>query len=148
MRARMHGLTLIELVVSIVVISIAVSAVLGALSAVAARSSQAMLQQQAVNIAAAYLNEVLQKSFLDPFAGAEPNRASFDNVDDYNGLPDAVVRDINGNAVAGLDQFTVTVTSVAAALGGVPAAQMRRITVTVRHPAIQPVVLQGYRSRY
>jgi MSHA pilin protein MshD len=146
-RARMQGVTLIELIVSIVVISIAVVSVLGALSAVSSRSSEAMLQQQAVDIAAAYLNEILQKPFTTPNI-VEAQRNLFNNVDDYNSLPDTRVRDVNGNALAQFNQFTVTVTSVAAVLGTTPAAQMRRIDVTVRHPALQPVVLTGYRARY
>ena len=34
------------------------------------------------------------------------------------------------------------------ALGGVPANEIRRVDVRVFHPAIRPVLLSGYRTRY
>ena len=149
MKSRMRGVTLVELIVSIVIISIAVTSVLGVLSAVATNSAAVMVQQQGVGIASAYLNEVLQKSFNDPNGGGvEASRNLFDNVDDYNALPDAIVRDQNGHAIAGLGQFRVTVSVVPHSLNGLTAAQARRVDVTVTHPSMPAVMLSGYRTLY
>ena len=150
MKSRMRGVTLVELIVSIVIISIAVTSVLGVLSAVATNSAGAMLQQQAVSIASGYLNEVLQKSFNDPdgVGSVEASRNLFDDVNDYTALPDTVVRDQNGNAIAGLGQFGVTVSVVPGNLNGLTAAQARRVDVTVTHPSIPAVMLSGYRTLY
>ena len=97
--ARESGATLIELVISIVVISIAVSAVLGLLSSSAAHSADSMVLSQAVSIAEAYLEEVSLKPFADPDSvDGEANRVDFDDVDDYDGLVDVGARDQFGNA--------------------------------------------------
>jgi MSHA pilin protein MshD len=145
-----RGLTLVELVVSIVIISIAVISVLGALSAVASNSASAMVQEQGLAIAQAYLNEVLQKSFVDPDGGGvEASRDLYDDINDYAGLPPgAIVQNQNGVVIPEVGQFAVTVSVVAAPLGTVPAAQVRRVDVMVTHPSMQPVQLSGYRTQY
>ena len=148
-KLRMRGVTLVELLISIVIISIAVVSVLGVLATVSSNSASAMVQQQAVSIASSYLNEVLQKSFADPDGGGvEASRNLFDNVNDYNGLVDAGARDQFGNAIAGLDQFQVTVNVSPGALTALTAAQVWLVDVTVTHPSIQPVLLSGYRTQY
>jgi MSHA pilin protein MshD len=146
------GFTLVELVVSIVVISVAISGVVGILSAVSARSGAAIAQAEATEIASAYLNEVLQRSFSDPDATpVEPARSLFDDVGDYNGLTDVGARDQFNQAIPGLTQFTVSVQVVvpaAGALGTVPTSSMKRVDVTVSHPTGVRVLLSGYRTAY
>ena len=144
-----RGATLIELVISIVVIAIAASAVLGLLSRSVGRSADAMVMSQGVAIAEAYLEEIALKSFADPDGvDGEALRPNFDDVDDYHGLVDNGARDQFGNALAPLAQYTVTVTVTAsAALAGVPAADARRIDVRVTHPNNVAVALSGYETR-
>jgi MSHA pilin protein MshD len=141
------GFTLIEVIVSIVVLAIAVAGLLGGLSAIAVRSANAMVNEQAVAIASSYLNEVLQK----PFGAADGKvvRSQLDVVDDYAGLTDVGVHDQTGAPVPGLGQYTVTVqVRAGAALGGVPAAQRREVDVTVSDASGVRVVLSGYRTLY
>ncbi len=110
---RERGVTLIELVISIVVIAIAASAVLGVLSRSVGRSADSMVMSQAVAIAEAYLEEITLRPFADPDGvDGEVNRADFDDVDDYNGLVDVGARDQFGAAIAALSQYTVAVTVV------------------------------------
>ena len=95
-----RGATLIELVISIVVIAIAASAVLGVLSSTVGRSADAMVMSQAVAIAEAYLEEITLKSFADPDGvDGEAARPDFDDVDDYHGLVDNGARDQFGTRV-------------------------------------------------
>jgi MSHA pilin protein MshD len=61
-----RGMTLVELTISIVVIAIAASAVLGLLSRSVGRSADAMVMSQAVAIAEAYLEEITLKPFASP----------------------------------------------------------------------------------
>ncbi len=147
-----RGFTLVELVVSIAIISIAVTAVIGILSDVSVRSGEALLQGEAVEIASAYLNEVLGRSFLDPDANpVEPSRDLFDDVNDYSGLVDVGARDQQNTPIPGLNQFTVKVQVVApaaGALGAVLVPNMRRVDVTVTHPTGTLVRLSGYRTQY
>jgi MSHA pilin protein MshD len=141
-----RGFTLIELIVSIVVLAIAVAGVVAALSAIAVRSADAMVSEQANAIAAAYLDEVLEKPF-----GANDGqvaRANLDVVDDYAGLTNVGVQDQTGAAVAGLGQFTVLVSVTATALGAVPAGEAREVDVSVTHPSGVTVVLSGFRTQH
>jgi MSHA pilin protein MshD len=150
MRRRHRGVTLIELVVAITIVAIAVTTILGALAAVATRSADAMMQQQAIAIAESYLSEILQRWVADP-NGTPPNtgRASWDLVDQYNGLVDLGAHDQFGNPIASLNAYTVSVsTSQSSALAGVPAAAARRVDVTVSYPPSASVTLSGYRTSY
>jgi MSHA pilin protein MshD len=149
MRSRgERGATLIELTISIVVITIAASAVLGLLSGTLGRSADAMVLSQAVTIAEAYLEEIQLKSFDDPDGvDGEAARPAFDDVDDYHGLVDNGARDQFGAALAPLAQYTVTVTvTPTTALAGVPAAAAQRIDVRVTYPGNGAVALTGYKT--
>ncbi len=147
-----RGFTLVELVVSIAIISIAVTALLGILSDVSTRSGQSLVQAEAIEIGSAYLNEVLLRSFADPDGiPVEPSRDLFDDIGDYNGLTDIGARDQFNRLIPGLGQFTVNVNiavPAAGALGAVPVASMRRVDVTVTHPTGVTVRLSGYRTAY
>ena len=70
--ARETGATMIELVISIVVIAIAVGAVLGLLSSSTAHSADAMVLSQAVSLSQAYIEEISLKPFADPDGRAAP----------------------------------------------------------------------------
>jgi MSHA pilin protein MshD len=149
MRGAERGATLIELTISIVVIAIAASAVLGVLSSTVGRSADAMVMSQAVAIAEAYFEEIALKPFADPDGSdGEASRPSFDDVDDYDGLVDSGARDQFGNALAPLAQYAVTVTvSPSAALAGVPSLDAQRIDVVVTYPGNGTVALTGYKTR-
>jgi MSHA pilin protein MshD len=152
MRSRHRGVTLVELVVAITIVAIAVTTILGAFAAVATRSADAMMQQQAIAIGESYLSEILQRWVVDPNPnGPPPNtgRASWDLVDQYNGLVDVGAHDQFGNAIASLSSYTVSVsTSQSSALTGVPAANARRVDITVTYPPSASVILSGYRTSY
>ena len=96
---RERGATLVELQISIVVVAVAASAVLGVVSSSAGRSADAMVLAQATSIAEAYLEEIALKSFADPDGAAEANRTAYDGVVDYDGLVDSGARDQLGNGV-------------------------------------------------
>jgi MSHA pilin protein MshD len=152
MRSRHRGVTLVELVVAITIVAIAVTTILGAFAAIATRSADAMMQQQAIAIGESYLSEILQRWVVDPNDpnGTLPNtgRASWDLVDRYNGLVEAP-HDQFGNPIASLSSYSVSVsTSQSSALTGVPAAAARRIDITVSYPPSASVTLSGYRTSY
>ena len=144
-----RGVTLIELIVSIVIIAIAASAVLGVLSRSAGRSADAMIMAQAVSIAEAYLEEISLKAYADPDSvDGEAARVDFDDVDDYNGLVDTGARNQFGTAIAELARYTVTVTvGTSSALTSVPSGDALRIDVRVTYSPNVTVALSGYRTR-
>jgi MSHA pilin protein MshD len=144
-----RGFTLIELVVSIVVFTIAVFGVANLLTAHAGRSSNRMIMLQAAAIASSYLEEIQQLPYGTGGNTVEANRSLYNDVRDYNGLSDVGARNRTGAAAPGLADYTVTVVVNAGVLGAVPGAQVRQITVTVRHvPSSQTVVMNGYRTQH
>lgn len=144
-----QGVTLVELLVSIVIVSIAASGVLGVLSMTTAGSADPMIRHQAAAIAESYLEEILLKSFTDPDGvDGEAARVDFDDLDDYDGLADAGARDQFDNPIAGLGDYNIVVAVTAsAALPAVPAADTLRIDVVVTRGVDVSFSLSGYRTR-
>ena len=151
---RQSAFTLIEIIVTIVVIAIGASALLSVFGNLARSSADPAIQQQATTIAEAYLEEILLRAFDDPQGGetgndeGESGRAEYDDVKDYRSLAVAAAADQFGNPVPALADYTVTVTVTNSALGGLPAADALRVDVNVNHPAIGDILLSGYRTRY
>jgi len=144
--ANQSGLTLIELVISMVVISVALSGVLLLLNMTILHSSDPLVQHQALAIAESYLEEILLKQYSDPGGPIESGRPDFDDVADYNGLHDVGVRD-QFNSSVGLNDYTVDVV-VAATTLGVPAVNAWQVDVTVTHLHGFSMTLRGYRTDY
>ncbi len=137
LRKAQVGLTFIELIASIVIISVATFGLMLAVSATVGRSADPMVQTQAIAIASAYVEEVTLADFCDPafdpdgnpattcrtecktsacaggcggaVFGAESSRATYDDACDYNNLSDSGARDRNGVAIANLSRYSVTV---------------------------------------
>ncbi len=145
---RQRGVTLIELIVSIVIVGIASSAVLGVIAMTTAHSADPMLRHQAVAIAEAYLEEISLKAFTDPDGvDGEGARALFDDVDDYDGLNDAGARDQFDNPITNLGAYNVAVAvTPSTALPGVPAAAALRVDVTVSWSNDIDFTLSAYRT--
>ena len=145
--ARCRGATLVELIVTIVVIAAAVFGVIALTSATATRSADTMVQVQAVVIGESYLNEILQKPFGSDCGPC--TRLQMDKVADYNGLLDVGVHDATGAPVANLGNYNVRVTVANSALGAgpaVPLPQSELVTVTVTAPNGRSIALSGYRT--
>ncbi len=150
MRHRHRGVTLVEMVIAITIVAVAATTILGAIGAIATSSADAMMQQQAIAVAQAYLDEILQRWVVDP-NGTPPNtgRGSWDLIDEYNGLVDVGAHDQFGNPIATLAAYTVSVTtSQSSALTGVPAAAVRRVDITVSYSPNHSVTLSGYGTNY
>ena len=149
-KVRQAGFTLVELVISILIINVAVAGVMLLYATVLRSSANPLIDRQARAIAEAYLDEILQLPIDDPGGGPEGgNRSLFDNVDDYAGLSEAPT-DQTGTAMANLGAYAVQVTvsnSTNIGPGGLqPAAgRSRRVDVRVDHSAGLGVVLSGYR---
>ncbi len=147
-------MTLVELIVAIVVISIAVAGVLAALNQATRHGADPMVWEQAVAVAQSYLEEITLAAYADPDGetGCGPEtgetRATYDDVCDYNGLNDASgAVDRNGNAITGLEAYNVQVSVADGTLNGVTG---RRIEVTVTHDALPDLQIRiaGWRMNY
>lgn len=148
-----RGVTLVELVIAIVVISVAVAGLMRAYSGMMTRSADPLVYQQSLAVAEAMLEEITAKAFLDPDTGTlcpgpeAGGRSDYDNVCDYNGFSMASITDLAGNPL-NLSGYSVSVT-VASAGGDMDLAANDglRIDVTVSGP-LNDVELTGYRARY
>ncbi|ASP37175.1 MSHA biogenesis protein MshD [Bacterioplanes sanyensis] len=97
-----RGVTLVELVITIVIISIALVASIASFSVITGRSANAMVQSRALELGQLYLDEILARRFdegsdptgIPPYTGAcritddGESRGQFDDVDDFHNLND------------------------------------------------------------
>ena len=150
-----HGMTLVELVMTIVILGIAAAALFSAMAAINGRSADPMQRQQSLAIAEAYMEEITLQAFPASTTCSVSNsgagRSSFDDVCDYNGLtyagaqPFAPRNALSITPLAGLEGYQVGVNVRSQALNGVAAM---RITVSVTDLTGQVLTLDGYRANY
>jgi len=145
---RARGVTLVELIVSIVVIGVALAGVMVVIVRNTSASADPLIWHQAVIVGEAYLEEILTKNFTAD--GVEASRDLYDDVMDYNGLTDSPPRDQNGTAIAALAGYSVNVQVATAALNDITLASGNavRAQVTVTMPTGGSVVVSGYRTNY
>ena len=131
------GATLIELVVSVVIIATVATSAMMVVVRTAGSSADPLIRVQALAIAEAYMEEILTQALIDPAGSdtgaAEPgeSRSVFDDVTDYHNLADlAGAVDQSGALIAGLDAYNVVVSVGDSTLNG---AAAKRILVTVTH---------------
>ena len=145
---RARGVTLVELIVSIVVIGVALAGVMVVIVRNTSASADPLIWHQAVIVGEAYLEEILTKNFTAD--GVEGSRDLYDDVMDYNGLTDSPPRDQNGTAVAALASYSVNVQVATEALNDITLASGNavRAQVTVTMPTGGSVIVSGYRTNY
>jgi MSHA pilin protein MshD len=141
---RAAGATLVELIITIVVVGIALASIMSVFVVTTQHSADPMARVQAQILAEGYLDEILLKKFYDTTtskvcpAGA-PSHASY--VCGYNGLSEV--------PIAGYTAI-VAVTSAGVTLNGLNNASVIRVLqvdVTVTGPG-STITLTGYRANY
>lgn len=112
-----------------------------------------MLERQAISIGESYLEEILQKAYLDPNDNAlcptpEAARSLYDNVCDYQGFDETGVRDQSGTAISGLEGYRIEIeVDTTATLGSLSgSANVIRVDAIVTDPMGNPISLSGYRT--
>lgn len=150
---RQRGVTLVELVIALTLIAIAGATLYSAMAVMGSRSADPMLRQQSLALAESYLEEILLQPFADPASGSQcpaaPGaRASFDNVCDYAGLVDNGARNRFGEAIAGLQDYRVSVSVTPQAWSGLSADRVLLVQVQVQDPAGGLVRLDSYRVKH
>lgn len=171
-----HGLSLIELLIFIGIVSIALAAVLRTFVQAGSASADPLLRRQALAIAESLLEEVQLMPFtfcdsedasvetassaagcagapeaIGPETGeTRTGLPSFDHVNDYHGFSMAGIKDLTGTAVAGLESYSASVSVAPANLHtlGAASGDVLAITVTVSGPGGTQIALTGYRSRH
>ncbi len=140
------GVTLIELILSMVIISIAVTGTFSAINLTVRHSADPVVQYQGIAIAEAYLEEILLQPYVDPNGtDVGETRASFDDVVDYNGLTDVGAHNQQGVLLSNLSAYHVNVAVVDQTISSMAA---KEITVDVTGPGASKLVLIGYKFLY
>lgn len=135
------GVTLVELILSMVIISVALVGILAVMNLTVAHSADPVVQHQAIAIAESYLEEITLQAYS---GGVSSDRTNFDDVDDYKSLPDSVVRDQQGLSVDGLSQYSVSV-SVSDEMTLADGVHAKQISVSVSGPGLPGLSLVGYK---
>lgn len=144
----------------IVIISTALSAVLGVMGFTARHSADPLVQRQALAVAESLLQEVTSQPYtandldgganaIGPEAGESrySTTTPFDHVDDYHGFTMTGIVNVDGSAIAGLESYDASVQVLAQALGNIAAGEGLLVTVTVVGPGNYSVALSAFRAR-
>ena len=172
--AKQQGGTLVELVISIVVLSIAMVAMMNSFSLSMSHSADPLWRNKSLKLAQLYLDEILAKNYAEntPLGGlpfvpnpdcdnlqsdGEASRALYNDVDDYNGTTTGVTDkppvSINGSLDASYADYSVSVLvtcddGAVGAMGVEPNDNAKKITVTVTPPNQSPMTFAAYKANY
>lgn len=148
---RQGGLSLIELVMFIVIVSVGIAGILAVFNVAVKSSADPMLHKQSLAIAEALMDEIMAKAYSDPDGtSGETDRALMDDVSDYayfNGADAAHTitgdQTLAATSVPALSAYRAQVAVVGATLSSIAAKQ---VTVTVTAPNGESLALSGYRT--
>jgi MSHA pilin protein MshD len=162
--ARQRGTSLVEVIIFILIVSIAVVAVVNTLTLAVRQSGDPLVQRQALGIAESLIQEIDAQPYAqkDPYNPTGPDDAigpeagetragsplPFDNPNDYSGYSENGVVAPNGTAVPGLESYSASVVATQQAMGNVPASDGLLVVVTATAPDGQPVTMTTFRAMY
>jgi MSHA pilin protein MshD len=168
-KPRQQGATLVELVMTIVIIGVAIAGVVGAFSLITGRSADPLNQTRAVALAQLYMDEILARNYDEsskvgggkvpaaqvdcapPGADSE-TRAGYDDVDDYHAITNAIPEDGEGNPLPGYDNFRISITVSCAGDDisemSLANADAKRIDITITDPSNATYRFSAYRGNF
>lgn len=171
---KQKGISLVELVMFIVIVSLGIVGILSVMNVTSKSSADPLQRKQAIAVAESLLEEIELQAFTfcdpdDPNASAATSAATcttpqglgptagetrytnprFDNVGDYDGFSmTGGIRDIFNASISGLENFNATVTMAQdGAIFSLPAGDVLRVDVRVTSGPTD-VTISGYRFRY
>ena len=161
-RPRQRGVTLIELVITIVLISIAIAGVVGGFSLVVGRSADTLFQSRTTAVGQAYLDEILSRRFdratgtggVPPYDGTcrvQPGGGDRDNfgvVDDYDDINGESPQLASGGFGSEYSNYSVSVDVTCAGSEVGVGEDAKRIDVTVNPPQGPTMEFTAYRGNF
>lgn len=150
---RQYGISLVELILFIVIVSIALMGILSVMNVTTRGSADPLIHKQALAIADSLLEEIQLQDFSSASgvtnAVTLANRATeYHIVSDYNGFSMNGIASIDGTPLPLLGGYRANVTVANQALAGIPAASAVLITVSVTTPSGETIQSAGYRVAY
>ena len=159
-----RGTTLVEVIIFILIVSIAVVAVVSTMALAVRGSGDPLVMRQTLAIAESLTQEIdsLPYAQKDPYNPTGPDDAigpetgetragtplPFDNPNDYSGYSETGIVAPDGTTVAGLGSYSASVVASQQSMGNVPASDGLLVVVTATGPDGQPVTLTTFRARY
>lgn len=171
--AKQKGVTLIELVISIVILSIAVVAVMSSFGYSISHSADPLWRNKTLKLAQLYFDEILAKNFDDqtPVGGApvvvNPNcavtylgpdthggsletREDYNDVDDYNGLSESPPLSLLGSLDSSYDSYSVSVSVICdgntVSASGIN--QAKKIMLSITPPGEDAFTFAAYKGNF
>lgn len=160
---RQKGVTLIELVITIVIVGVAIAGVIGSYSLVVGRSANTLYQSRTTAVGQAYLDEILARRFgpgvgpggspsasgcNDTGTGGGKERADYRTVNDYQGLEDSPPRLVSGGFGEAYEGYRVEVSVTCAGAEVGVGDDAKRIDVMV-YPAQGPsMTFTAYKGNF
>lgn len=170
---QQSGFTLVETIIVIVLVGALMAGMTTLFMTNVNHSYRPYLRQKALAVANAFMDEMLRKQWNEntPLGGGCVNtgsgscpagpavvaigndgesRATYDDIDDYNGINQSPPQDSSSVAMPGYTGFTVAVDVVqpGSSWNGVPAADVRLITVTVTSNSAEAISVSAYRVNF
>lgn len=170
---KQSGVTLVELVISIVILSVAMIALLNAFSVSMLGSADPLWRNKTLKLAQLYLDEILAKNYDHstpvggvPFvvspscASLEPDgsetRDDYNDVDDYDELADSPPVNLVGSLDSSYDDYQVSVAVICdgSTVGAVDTSnatannQAKKITVSITPPGQTAIPFSVYRGNF
>ncbi|HEX4584372.1 MAG TPA: hypothetical protein VH183_06050 [Burkholderiaceae bacterium] len=161
---RQRGTALVEVILFVLIVSVAVVSVVSALSLAVRHSSDPLVQRQALAIAESLIQEIDSQPYArkDPYNPTGPDDAigpeagetragsplPFDNPNDYSGYLETGIVAPDGSSVPGLGAYSASVVATQQAMDNVPSGDGLLVVVTATGPDGQPVTMTTFRARY
>lgn len=154
-RLSEYGASLVELIMFIVIVSVALAGVMLVMNTTTNYSADPVVNKQALTVAESLLEEIKLQGAISgvgvppAFPPQQVDRINFNDVMDYNGFATTGVYPANGTvAVSGLQNYNVAVAVSAVIWDNIPSTSAVQITVTVTEPSGQSLEAIGYRVAY
>lgn len=146
------GISLIELIICIVILSVAVTGVMSAITYANLYSGNPLRREQAVVLAQSEMEEILARDFYDPDVpnvSCPPNDGLLDNICDFNGYTETPTSPrLTGYTIAVSVADSDDLGSGTTKIAGSATNAVLRIDVTVNYDAGEAVTLSAYRTGY
>ena len=159
---RSRGMSMVEMVLTIVIVSVALVASLQAFSLLSGRSSDSMVRSRALDLAQLYLDEILSHRYdeasgpygVPAYTGAcritddGEARDEYDDVDDFDEISGEAPALIDSSLAADYAGYTVSVAVTCDSSIGVNAEGAKLVQVSILDPLGQNSTFSVYKGNY
>lgn len=158
----LQGMSLVEMVITIVIVSVAMVASLKSFSVLSGRSSDVMVQTRALDLAQLYIDEILSHRFDEDsgvygtptYTGVcrvvneSESREDYDDVDDFHSISNEIPALVDTSLVADYSGYTVSVSVTCDDSIGVNSNGAKLIQITINDPIGNNSIFSVYKGNY